>query len=114
MNKLIIFGGIGLGVYLATRSKKNTVDKEAIANQIILKYTIVSSPDYISDFPYTKESLLLLTIPELEMILMNGSLVSINGACNKYGELLRMGESVGGRGLRCKCQPRGCKKKRKK
>jgi hypothetical protein len=109
MNKLLIFGGIGLGVYLASRNKKSTSDKEALANQIILKYTIISSPDYIFDFPYTKESLLLLSVPELEQILANGQLVSIGATCSEYGAMLRAGSPMGGKGLRCACQMRGCK-----
>lgn len=56
------------------QSQQTKTEKQLLIEQILTKYTNVSSSSYDPSFPYTYETLYPLSMKNLEMILQNGFL----------------------------------------
>jgi hypothetical protein len=56
-----------------------TQNKQQAIQQILAKYTVLSSPDYIPMFAYTEADLQLFSIQQLQKLLDTGTINGING-----------------------------------
>jgi hypothetical protein len=71
-------------------------NRTASINQILSKYSDITSPNYIPMFQYTAQDLQSMSNSQLQQLLDTGQINGIYGMCSEGGRLLRGGHSLGG------------------